>query len=148
MLFSTLIEKHFFRVKLPKGGISFGLIGIIGFAIDGSLLSILNLEFSVNIYTARTISFAMATLVTWYLNRTYTFKEVAGDGRTKGEYFRYLIVQICGGLLNFLIFVFVIYIFEWMKLFPVIPLAIGAVFGMIFNYTLSRFWVFNFGFRK
>lgn len=135
-------------LKMPKGGVLFGLIGIIGFTIDGGVLSILTLEFGVNIYAARAISFTMATLVTWYLNSTYTFKGVTGAERAKGEYFRYLIVQIGGGLLNFLVFVFAIYIFDWLKLFPVIPLAIGAVFGMIFNYTLSRFWVFNFGFRK
>lgn len=64
---------------------------------------------------------------------------------SKKEYIQYLIVQIGGGLLNLLVFVTLLRYYNWMDEFPILPLAVGAIFGMIFNYTFSKIWVFRTG---
>jgi putative flippase GtrA len=128
---------------IPEGSFYFGLIGGVGFIVDGGILTILSSWFGANVYAARAISFPIATVVTWYLNRTFTFKTHAKPNISKEEYVRYLVVQIGGALLNLAVFIILIQFFTWMNKLPITPLAVGAVFGMIFNYTFSRIWVFK-----
>ena len=130
---------------IPKSGLSFGLIGGVGFFVDGGILTLLTSWLSMNVYAARAISFPIATAVTWYLNRSFTFKAHKAKNISKEEYLRYLTVQIGGGLLNLAVFVTLIHFFSWMDKLPIFPLAIGAIFGMIFNYTFSKRWVFRTG---
>lgn len=122
----------------------FVLIGGIGFVVDASILTTLSVSLSVNIYISRLISFSSATLVTWLLNRTYTFKQqVAPNARKLDEYRRYIVIQIGGGLINLLVFSILILIRPDWSSIPILPLAIGAVFGLIFNFTGTRFWVYT-----
>lgn len=135
-----------FLIRLiPEGGLSFGLIGGIGFFVDGGILTLLTSWLLMNVYVARAISFPIATVVTWYLNRSFTFRAHTARNISKEEYLRYLIVQIGGGLLNLAVFIALVHSFNWMNNLPILPLAIGAVFGMVFNYTFSRIWVFKAG---
>ncbi len=96
-----------------------------------------------NVYVARLISFPLATAVTWYLNRSFTFRTRNVLKASKREYVKYLIVQVGGGLLNVSVFMTLLHFFCWMDNMPILPLAVGAVFGMVFNYIFSRTWVFR-----
>lgn len=130
--------------RLSGGLIAFGLVGAIGFVIDGGILTVLSQRFGVNIYLSRLCSFTMATLGTWILNRTLVFKAQELDAQNKRqEYGKYLLVQIGGALLNLGVFSALIKAVPSLETIPVVPLAIGAVFGMLFNYSGSRYWVFK-----
>ncbi len=132
------------RRYIPQGGMAFGLVGGAGFIVDGGILTVLSAGLGVNLYAARACSFLSATAITWYLNRTYAFGQPRRDRQEmREEYLRYLIIQIGGGILNFSIFVGLAYYLPWMKTIPVLPLAIGAIFSMVFTYATSRFWVFR-----
>ena len=135
--------RTFLMQLIPKGSLLFGLIGGVGFLVDGGILTLLTSWFLMNVYTARAVSFPVATVVTWYLNRSFTFKSHAASNISKEEYVRYFVVQIGGSLLNLSVFIILIYFFSWMEGLPIVPLAVGAVFGMVFNYTFSRIWVFR-----
>lgn len=130
---------------ISESGFRFGLIGGLGFLVDGGILTLLNTWLLINVYVARAISFSIATVVTWYLNRSFTFKVHKARNASKKEYMHYLIVQIGGGLLNLLVFMTLLHFFSWMNEFPILPLALGAIFGMFFNYFFSRIWVFRIG---
>lgn len=130
---------------IPESVFKFGLIGGVGFFVDGGLLSLLTSWQSMNVYAARGISFPLATAVTWFLNRCFTFRMNKVRNASKKEYIQYLMVQIGGGLLNLLVFVTLLRYYNWMDEFPILPLAVGAIFGMIFNYTFSKIWVFRTG---
>ncbi len=122
----------------------FALVGIVGFIVDASLLTLLFNVLDYNLYLSRLCSFSCATLTTWLLNRLYTFRMQIPLEQSKGqEYSRYLMVQIVGALLNLLVFVFVIWLIPQLKSIAVIPLAIGAFFGLVFNYTGSHYWVYR-----
>ncbi len=128
---------------MPESGFRFGLIGGLGFLVDGGIVTLLNTWLLTNVYVARTVSFPIATVVTWYLNRSFTFQVYKRLNNSKEEYIRYLIVQIGGSLLNLSVFTILLSFFSWMNQIPIFPLAIGAVFGMFFNYIFSRIWVFR-----
>jgi putative flippase GtrA len=122
----------------------FGMVGAVGFVVDAFLLTVLTVKFGLDVLPARSVSFSCATFVTWLLNRTLTFSSQASRDpqARKKEYFLYLTVQMVGAVLNFMIFLALI---EWnpaLRQIPVIPLAVGAVVALVFNFTVSRKFVF------
>ena len=123
----------------------FTLIGGIGFVIDGGVLTLLSVMAGVNIYLARLISFTLATLATWWLNRRHTFgmDSAVGTGTKAGEYGRYILIQVGGGLLNLAIFAWLILIEPRLRSIPVLPLAIGAGAGLVWNFLGAKLWVYK-----
>lgn len=123
---------------------AFGIVGSVGFLVDGGALTLLSQKYGMNVYISRIFSFLMATIVTWLLNRTLVFRGAAnGFSRKRDEYGRYFLVQVGGALLNLGIFSVLLHMFSALHATPVIPLAIGAVFGLAFNYSGARYWVFK-----
>ncbi len=124
--------------------LAFAVVGAVGFAVDASVLTFLTIKLRMDVLPARSISFTCATLVTWVLNRVFTFSRQAAREpiKRRKEYFSYIAVQIVGAILNFIVFLAVIKWRPSMQLIPVIPLAIGAVAGLVFNFLMSRRFVF------
>jgi putative flippase GtrA len=125
--------------------LSFGMVGAVGFVVDALLLTVLTIKLGLDVLPSRAVSFTCATLVTWWLNRTFTFSRQAGrESHTrKREYIFYLTVQMVGAALNFLVFLALI---EWqpmLRQMPVIPLAGGALVALVFNFTMSCKFVFK-----
>jgi putative flippase GtrA len=124
--------------------LTFTAIGGVGFIIDASVLTTLFQFFGLNLYISRMFSFGCASFATWLLNRTFTFAGLADKTRVKSaEYFRYITVQIIGSLLNLAIFTLLISTHPELRQWPVFPLAVGAAFALIFNFTATRYWVYS-----
>lgn len=122
----------------------FCMVGIVGFVIDGFLLTVLTVKLGVNVLPSRGLSFVSATLVTWLLNRVITFsRQSSRDPSTrKKEYILYLSVQAVGAALNFMVFLVLIDWCSALKQTPVIPLAGGAVVALVFNFVMSGKFVY------
>jgi putative flippase GtrA len=90
---------------------------------------------------ARAPSFLTAATVTWLLNRKHTFKDLARHS-TGTEYRRYIMSQVAGALANLAVYATAIASIPWCAKYPVAALAFGAVFGLVVNYSLARFYVF------
>lgn len=121
----------------------FALIGSAGFCVDGGILTLLSRIMEIDIYLSRIASFTTATITTWLLNRRFTFQaDDVSVSHKQQEYFRYLTVQIGGSLLNMGIFSLLIFSYPALRGIPIAPLAVGALFGLIFNYNGCRFWVY------
>ncbi len=131
------METPFFR-RLP----GFAVVGAVGFIVDAGLLTTLISGFGMNHYAARAVSFTAAVSVTWYLNRRWVFDRKA-VAMTPGEYSAYVAVQVIGALINLLVFVLLIELRPQLLDLPVIPLAIGAAAGLLFNFTASSLLVFS-----
>lgn len=129
-------------MRLSKAFVRFALIGAIGFLVDAGILTLLSQHWGLNVYLARCVSFAAASLVTFLLNRRFTFTaaRVVGPGR---EYVRYMTVQGVGSLTNLAVFIVLINLFAGLGQTPVIPLAFGSAAGLIVNFAGSRLWVFR-----
>lgn len=120
----------------------FIVVGGIGFLVDAAVLTLALRYLTASIYAARMLSFSVAVVATWLLNRTFVF--AAREPRPlAAEYGRYLATQIIGALCNLLVFVALIEAIPRLASTPIVPLAIGAVLGALANYAGSVYWVFN-----
>ena len=120
-------------------------VGGIGFIVDGGILTLLSVHWGMNIYLARAISFVFATLATWWLNRTYAFRATAArEAKDRAnEYARYIGVQLVGGLINFGAVSVCIFLEPGWRAIPLLPLAVGSAFGMIWNFAGAKLWTFR-----
>ncbi len=131
--------------KLSYQVTAFAIIGSIGFAIDGGLLTYLTVVKGANIYMSRLISFMLASFTTWLLNRKYTFRQ-PGDssGFSRGrEFSRYAIIQTIGALINLGVFTWLVAANPAFQTMPIIPFALGSAVALLFNFSGSRLWVFR-----
>ena len=128
----------------PRQLAGFALVGAVGFAVDGGVLSLLTHVLGLNVYLSRAFSFAAAATVTWLLNRTLVFRVNESPNKERGrEYGRYFAVQSVGALVNLGVYSGLVAGFPFLHSVPIIALAIGALFGLIVNYTGSKYWVFR-----
>lgn len=121
--------------------IRFGIIGTIGFITDASvLLFFVNfLDFSIEV--SRIFSFLVAVLVTWVLNRSFTFSS-RKYSKSK-ESTLYFVIQTLGAFLNYIIFLILVYSFPIFKEYLIIPLAIASIVVMFFNFFTIKNKVYN-----
>ena len=124
--------------KLP----GFGVVGAVGFLIDAGILTLLMTGFGFDHYSARAISFTVAVTFTWYLNRRWVFEKSTASMSGR-EYSSYLVVQVIGAVINLSVFVAVIEFVPQLANLPVIPLAVGAIAALLFNFSASSRFVFS-----
>lgn len=119
----------------------FGVVGTIGFCVDGGVLVSL-IQLGVDPYLARLMSFPVAVLATWWLNRVWTF--AGRPGRPiAGQVTGYFAVQIIGALVNYLVYAAVLSTLDATSLNALLALAIGSIAGMTLNFLGARHIVFS-----
>jgi putative flippase GtrA len=129
-------------LRLNRPLLRFGVVGAIGFAVDGGVMQLITATTGVSPLIARAFSFPLALSVTWALNRTWTFE----TGRTRAplsQYRRYVAVQIAGFAINYAIFAGLVMMGGVWRDWPLLALMVGALVSMIFTYVLSRQLVFS-----
>jgi putative flippase GtrA len=120
----------------------FSIIGVIGFIVDSTALLIAINFLGLNLYSGRVFSFFVAATATWALNRTFTF--TAADSRPLiVQWARFIGANAIGGAVNYGIYAALVTFVPFIATRPVIGVAVGAVFGLAFNFTVSKFWVFK-----
>ncbi len=117
----------------------FGGVGVVGFAINASLVEVL--VHATGPIWAQVMAFPVAASATWWLNRRYTF----GASRRKPhhEWLRYVFANSVGWVVNNGVFIAVIYTLPMAYTHPSIAVAIGSIAGMTFNFIASKKIVFN-----
>ena len=119
----------------------FAIVGTIGFAVDTFFLYLCKEAFG--LYIARLISFFMAVIVTWLLNRQLTFKKEAAKENKGKEFFSYFAFMLIGGVLNYMAYSVSIHFSPFISSYPVIAVAIGSICGLLVNFTTSLLFIFN-----
>lgn len=105
----------------------FAIVGSIGFVVDAGIVWILCRE-GVSPIVARLPSLSTAILVTWLLNRKFTFR--VRSARSIGELCRYSGVAIGSALLNYLCYdVFIV-----LGVVPVAAVAMASVLLLFLSY--------------
>jgi len=118
----------------------FFAVGALGFAVDaGGLLALARA--GLDPLVARALSFLFATLVTYALNRRWTFG-ASGLGWWRG-WVTYVAATSLGALLNYLAFAGVVAAFGASSPMLLAGTALGSAIGLFFNYALSRRVVFR-----
>jgi putative flippase GtrA len=128
-------------MSMMREVLRFGMVGAIGFAMDGGVLMTLVLG-GVDALVARLVSFPAAVFVTWWFNRHWTFSG-APKSRPHRQFSMYFVVQLLGAMSNFVVYVAVLKFVEPTPLNALGALAVGSFFGMFVNFTGSRFLIFK-----
>ena len=122
--------------------VRFGLVGTVGFVVDGGLLQLLVTFGGWGPVAARLVSFPLAVLATWWLNRQFTF---AGQDRggLLASLVRYVAVSIVGPAVNFGVYTSLVFGSAAMAARPLVPFAIASVLALAFNYLGSKHFAFR-----
>ena len=119
----------------------FGVVGGVGFVVDGGLLWLF-ISLGLNPFAARALSFPIAVVVTWALNRNWTFRE-ARDTSRKGQFQRYFGVQVVGSLTNYAVYSAIIGLFGTAPLTIFLAFALGSFIGSFLNFFGVRSLAFR-----
>lgn len=118
----------------------FGFVGIAGFAVDATVLS-LALMAHAGLLPGRCISYVAAASCTWLLNRRWTFNDRSRSPAKQWAWF--LAANSCGGLVNYGVYAFLVLHSNPFASYPVLAVAIGSISGLTINFLLSKYVVFE-----
>ena len=127
--------------------VRFALTGVAGYVVDTTVLYA-GLASGLGFFSGRLLSFLCAVVVTWLLNRRYTFAgELASNSASLAslwtEFCRYLAAMSLGGLLNLATYWIIISAVASHPITPVFAVAAGSLVGMIANFTSAKWWVYK-----
>ena len=128
--------------KVDPAFLRFAVVGASGFSVDAAVLYALVHGAGINPFGARLVSFSVAVMVTWLLNRTWTFKTAGEGGRLK-EAAAYIGVQCAGGLANLAVYSAALITAPGLKGFLLAPLGLGSAAGLCLTFLGSKHLVFR-----
>jgi len=117
-------------------------VGAVGFLVDGGIMLGLVGASGWGPIPARAVSFPAALFCTWILNRRFAFRGRGLDSASL-EYLAYASIQVVGALLNVGVFALSLGLWPSLATIPLVPLGIGAVIALGFNYSALRFLVYR-----
>ncbi len=121
--------------------LQFAAVGSVGFALDAGLLSLL-MAAGWSVLQARTVSFLVAVSCTWAINRVWTFRDRRSAVRG-GSYALYVLAQLLGAGINLGCFFVLIQLWPVLLHVPVVPLGVGALVSLAFNFGCTTLFVFQ-----
>ncbi len=132
-------------LSAQKQFLRFSMVGVAGFMIDAVILTLVN-ELA-GPYLGRLISFTLAVIGTWLLNRNFTFSAGNGSSETgksaSEEFAQYFTAMIFGGSVNYGVYAGLVFFAEPVRQWPVMGVAAGSLAGLAINFLLARNWIFR-----
>lgn len=118
--------------------IKFTIVGLITTAIDFLIFGVLTDGAEVKTATANVVSYSCGIVVSFALNRMWTFGQLRGGSPMGHEALKFAVTHGAGLILSTVI-VSLLALF-----FPAIAAkAISVPIVFVWNYVLARFWVFR-----
>ncbi len=115
----------------------YGFVGLLGTIVHTGVLALSVEYLKIIPVLATVIGFVFSLVLSYVLNSKWTFKR---NSKTKNSFIKYTITCSIGLLLNIIIMFVIVNILEYSYLFGQLT---AIVLVPIFNYSLSRYWVFN-----
>lgn len=119
----------------------FGVVGTVGFAVDSAIVLILVSQ-GVDALLARAFSFPTAVVVTWWLNRNWTFAATS-NASSKRQFTTYFLIQIIGIITNFAVYAVILHFIGVSPIKAFFALGFGALVSLVVNFSGSRLFVFS-----
>ena len=135
-----------FRALGRSPFLRFGAVGAAGFVVDETVLTVLHYLIGLDRYSARAISIFCAATFTWWGNRNLTFAEHATTGGAADlarEWARFMLANGVGALVNYGTYTVLVSFAPAPVSNPLLATAIGVGVGLVFNFTLSKRFVFR-----
>ena len=115
------------------------VVGGCGFAVEALLIAWLQYGFGWSALPCRIVSFPVALLVTYWLNRSYTF----GGRGGRSALARYIGSQGAGLATNLAAYTAAIFLVPELDRHALVPLVIGSALGLAVNFVLAKRYVFT-----
>ena len=126
------------RPRLVHYG-GFVLAGGLAFVTDASLLLMQTKLLGLSPFIARPISICFAMVVSWFINRTVTFR--MHNKPSFREFMRFAAVAWSAQAINYAIFAVILLLVPTTD--PLVALILACLVAMFFSYTGYRFGVFG-----
>ena len=137
----NLSAKIILNQEFVRQIILFSLAGTIGFLADVFFLYLIKQDFG--LYFGRAFSFSVSTILTWAINRTFTYVGRSSALVLHKEFISYFLLMLIGGLVNYLVYVGCIVFSATAHKLPFIAVALGCIAGMAINFYTSKYLVFK-----
>lgn len=119
----------------------FGLAGGVGFLVDAGVLYLV--KGVLGLYAARIVSFLAAAFTTWLVNRNLAFQARKSGVPLHKEFSAYVVLMTSGGLVNYILYAWLVTVSALVAQHPVIGVAVGSLGGMLVNFATARFFLFK-----
>ena len=127
---------------LRKSFALFVVAATVGFIIDAGVVTALVRWLAWGPWQGRFVSFPLAVTATWWLNRRYAFRGTT-RGNRRVEYAAYWAIQLAGAVVNFGIYGLCLHAAPALADWPFVPVAIGGLAAMLFNFAVARSTVYR-----
>jgi putative flippase GtrA len=121
----------------------FGLVGGAGFFVNEAALFVMLAGVHLDRYTAQIPAFFVAVTFTWWGNRMLTFREHAAKTSLVREWGKFVMANGLGAIANYALYVSLLRFAPYPANIPYFALAAGTLLGLVFNFTMSKRFVFR-----
>lgn len=125
--------------------VRFALVGAGGYAVDAAVLALATHWLAMGPYGGRVLSIFVAMSFTWLGNRYLTFagRRARGAAAIAREWLKFIGANAVGALVNYGVYAGLVHSGPppWDDKY--LAQFVGVMAGLIFNFTLSRFFVFR-----
>ncbi len=130
------------KIKQSYQLIRFGISGVAGFLVDSGIVTLCTQTVRMGPIPSQAVAFSVAVMVTWTINRRWTFADHASD-RWMNELSRYIAANSLGATINNGVYATLVLAAIVFRKNPTLAVAIGSIAGMIFNFISSKTLVFK-----
>lgn len=128
------------RAETFRQFLRFGVIGTGGFVVDTSVLYLVMGLVGLDHYSGRGVSWLVAATFTWAMNRRFTFSDSRPPFR---QWLAFLASNAVGGAVNLGVYATMVTFLPVVADHPVLGVAVGAIAGLFFNFSASKWVVFR-----
>ena len=122
--------------------IRFAVVGALGFIVDSTTLYLALAWTDLGLYSGRALSYLSAATFTWAANRIFTFPN-ANPIHAGEQWLKFVSANTIGAMINYGTYAVLVSCINVIAVWPIFGVAIGSLFGLIFNFSISRSWVFK-----
>jgi putative flippase GtrA len=123
--------------------IRFGLVGAAGYFVNVAALWLVHHLLALNYYASYAPAFFVAVTFTWWGNRVLTFHEHAARENLLVEWAKFFAANLLGFLANYALYATMLRFAPAPLSNPYVAQIAGTLLGMVFNFTLSKRFVFR-----
>ncbi|MBP2293144.1 GtrA family protein [Azospirillum rugosum] len=136
----AMLDSRLGRLACQFG--KFGIVGVIGLAVDTAVVYALVFGAGLEFFAARVPAFLAAASTTFALNRAFTFRG-AGDDPLHRQWAKFVAANAVGGVVNYAVSVGLESTLPVVQAHPFLAVAAGSVAGMFLNFAASKHLVFK-----
>jgi putative flippase GtrA len=123
----------------------FAAVGSAGYFVSAAALWSLHHLVALNYDASYVPAFLVAVTFTWWGNRMLTFREHAARASLAEEWTKFVAASLVGFCANYALYEVLRHFAPAPANNPFVAQAAGTLFGLVFNFTLSKRFVFRAG---